>query len=136
MIPKEAMQSHSHLGFPTKASGLANLNMASEFSHGQMEPDMKGSGLMGRQAEKGNLFILMEIFMKENGKTIRQMVMEFTHIAMVRNTKVIGEKIFKTAMERKFGLMEVNTKDCIKMEKNMVMEDMCGQMGALMKEVG
>ena len=74
--------------------------MALESSRGQMELDMKASGLMGKQAAKENLFILMEIFMKENGKTTRQMAMGYIHIAMVLNIKAIGKMIFKTEMEK------------------------------------
>ena len=55
----------------------------------------------------------MEIFTKENGKMIRLMGMEFTHIKMEQNMMANGWKISSTETVWKRGLMEQSMKESI-----------------------
>ena len=45
---------------------------------GLMVLSMRGNGLRINHRERVNLFMLMEMFMMESGRMIRQMVMEYT----------------------------------------------------------
>jgi hypothetical protein len=51
--------------------------MDMEFKYGLMEPDMKGSGSKTRLVERESFGMSMEMFSMDNGKTTRQMVMEY-----------------------------------------------------------
>ena len=51
--------------------------MVMAFKYGLMVLDMKVIGGTTRLAEKANFGMLMEMSLKENGRMIRQMVMEF-----------------------------------------------------------
>lgn len=93
-------------------------------------------GFKAKLMGKANLYMQMETYMKANGKTIKQMVMEFIPIAMGQDIKVTGKMIPKMVMEHRRGQMAVNMMDCIKMGRNMGMENINGQTVALTKEAG
>lgn len=78
----------------------------------------------------------MEMSIKANGRMTKQMDMEFTRIAMGRGMRDTGRMIPKTVMALKLGQTVANTKDSIKMAKNMGMANTNGQMAALTKAAG
>jgi hypothetical protein len=45
--------------------------MEKEFKHGKMEPDMKEIGKIIKLMEKENFGMLMEMFLRVNGKMIK-----------------------------------------------------------------
>jgi hypothetical protein len=59
---------------------------------------------------KVNLFILMEIFMKENGVMIWLMEGEFICIQEVLNMRENGKMIYKMDMELRLGLVKKKKK--------------------------
>ena len=61
---------------------------------------------------KVNFIILMDIFIKDNGKMIKLMVMDVINIVkkMEFFFKEIGKMIYKMDMEQKYGLINVNMK--------------------------
>ena len=54
--------------------------MAMEFKFGLTEPAMKAIGNPIKHVEKENFGMWMEMYLKDNGKTIRQMDMERTSL--------------------------------------------------------
>lgn len=60
--------------------------------------------------------------MKVNGKMIKLMDLEDIIIVMVQHMKENGRKINKKVLEKKLGLMDLNIKDIIWMERKMVKE--------------
>ena len=58
----------------------------------------------------------MVMYMKVNGKMIKQMVMVLIHTLMVLLILVFGKKINKMEKEKKFGLMVLYMKVIIKKE--------------------
>ena len=58
--------------------------MDMEFKNGLMELCIKETGKIIKLKGKENLYIHQEMFMKDNGKMIRLMVMVFTHIIIVK----------------------------------------------------
>jgi len=69
--------------------------MEEEYNAGLMVVDMKVIGKMIKQILKEFFFMLMEIYTKENGLTIKHMELEYTLIQMELNMKVHGKKINK-----------------------------------------
>lgn len=61
--------------------------------------------------DKVNLYMLMVIIMKVNGKMINKMVKEYFIQKMVENMMVNGKMIYNKDMELKVGKMVVNMKD-------------------------
>lgn len=70
-----------------------------EYKSGQMELNMKVSGVTIKLMDKGNSGILMVIFMKVNERMIKQKVMECISIKMGLDMKGTGRGIFKMALE-------------------------------------
>jgi hypothetical protein len=61
----------------------------------------------------------MEMFLKENGRMIKPMVMVFINMLLELLMKDNGRMIYKMVLELKFGRMVPNMKDFIYKEKNM-----------------
>lgn len=61
---------------------------------------------------------------------------EYIFIEMEPSTKDIGNRICKMGRELRLGLMEGNTKDNIKVEKNREKEYTYGQMVAIIQDYG
>lgn len=78
----------------------------------------------------------METFTKDNGKTTKQMDLEFTLIQMVLNIQDFGRMITKMVSAHRNGLMVVNIKEIIKMVKKMVKVIIYGQMVVIIEEIG
>lgn len=60
-----------------------------------------------------NFITLMEIFMKESGKTIRPMEKGFTFMPMELNTSDNGKKTNNMAKELKLGIFFINIKNIL-----------------------
>ena len=73
--------------------------MEKVYKHGLMEPNMTEIGLIIRRMDTGNLFTLMVIFMKVNGKMIKLMEKEYTFMLMAQNMMEIGKMINNMDME-------------------------------------
>ena len=71
----------------------------------------------------------MEIFIKENGKTIKPMVLVFIGILMVQSTEVTGTKINSTERVLKPGPTNLNMKVTLSMELSMAQASSPGLMG-------
>lgn len=63
---------------PTRESGEAVSEMDTGFKFGQMVLNMKGFGKIIKPVEMGSLLTQMEIYIKDNGQTIRRMESECT----------------------------------------------------------
>lgn len=78
-----------------KVNGLVKIDMASDYRNGQMEQNTKVIGKTIKPKEEESFSIFLEIYMKVNGKMIKQMVMEFIYIIIVQqNIKDFGLTIF------------------------------------------
>lgn len=117
-------------------NGRVQREMGMVCKYGQMERSMKEFGLTIKHVEKENFFILMAIFLKVNGKMIRQMVMEFIDIVMELFMKGVGSRIFKMGTVQKLGQIIPPLSVCIKKEKNMVKADINGQTVVIMMVIG
>ena len=68
-----------------------------------------------------NFIMQMAIIIKENGKTIKQMVKENISMNLDKELflKENGKMMFKMDSEKRFGLMAVHMKEIIQMDKKM-----------------
>ena len=57
---------------------------------------MKDGGKTTKQMEKVDLFMQMEIFMMDTGRTIKLMALEFIVISMAQDTRDTGKKTNNT----------------------------------------
>jgi hypothetical protein len=74
--------------------------------------------------------------MKAFGSMTRRMGMEFILIVMVLNMKEIGIKIYNMEMEKKHGLMDLNSLGYTVKVKRMAWVNTSGLMEHVMKENG
>ena len=72
--------------------------------------------------------MLMEMFTRVIGLTIKLMVKESTTTRMGQNTRVSGTKISSMDRDWKHGQMEPGMKDSMPMGRRMAMESFNGQM--------
>jgi hypothetical protein len=75
------------------------------YKSGLMDLDTMDSGEMEWQMDMVDLFMQRAMFMKVNGRKIKQTVMEFIHISMEVDMKDIGYKINNMVVELSNGLM-------------------------------
>ena len=101
-----------------KENGRDLSEMVMAFRNGQMEQSTKVSGEIIGPMAKGDLGMLMAIFLKGNGKMIRRMAMESINMQLELLMKVNGRMICKKGMALKFGKTVLNTKDFIRKGKN------------------
>jgi hypothetical protein len=73
------------------------------FKFGLMEQGTKAIGKIIKLMGKGNLFMSMEIFMKDNGKMIKQMGLVDMNILTELLMKVSGKMTIKKEKELKNG---------------------------------
>lgn len=97
---------------------------------------MKVSGKKTEPTDMESLFMLMAIFMKEIGQTIKQMEKEFTFILMEQDMRDIGRMIYNMVKEKRHGPMDQYMRENIIKERNMGMEFTVGMMGLLTQEIG
>jgi hypothetical protein len=105
---------------------------ASKF--GEMVLNMKGIGDKIKLTAMEELFTLMGILMLESGRMIKHMVEALMNILTERSILVIGLKINSTAMELRYGQMEVLMRVIMNLEKNMELELFNGLMEVLTLE--
>lgn len=84
--------------------------MAAVYKSGLMAQDTMVSGEMVWPMDMVDLYMLRVMSMRENGLRTKQMVMEFTHISMEVDTRVIGYKINNMVVELNNGQMVPNMK--------------------------
>ena len=85
-----------------------------ESKFGLMEQFIKVIGFKIKQMERELFIIIMEINIKDNFLIKKQMDMVFIFIVMVLFIKENGNKICRKAMENKFGLTDQNIKEILK----------------------
>ena len=83
----------------TKVNGEEKLDMDLAYKFGQMVLDMKAIGKIIKHMEKVNFGMLMEMSLMVSGEMTKQTAMEFIHMLMVRNMRVIGKMIYSMDME-------------------------------------
>ncbi|MBP7512512.1 MAG: hypothetical protein KA981_11310 [Bacteroidia bacterium] len=105
----------------TKDNGLETIDRGMESSFGQMELNIKVTGQKTKLQVRVSLLMLMETFTKVIGKTIRQMVMEYTFIQKPeQNIKGIGRTTCNMVLAFKYIQTATNTRECLNKEKEMV----------------
>ena len=111
--------------------------MVLENRPGKMEQSIKGSGVIIKLQEKENLLISKGIVMRDNGKMIKLMVMEYISIKKHKqNMKVFGKTICSMDQVFRLILMEINMRECINKEESMAKEHIILLMGLYMKDNG
>lgn len=120
----------------TKESGKATPATGMEFRSGPMVLDTTGNGNLVRLLVKANLLMLTEIFMRANGRMIRQVDTGLICIITGPNIKENGSMTFSMARELKLGLTEVLIMEVIMRERNMDRVNIPGKMAAIMMEAG
>mmetsp|Transcript_115092 Transcript_115092/g.159655 ORF Transcript_115092/g.159655 Transcript_115092/m.159655 type:complete len:204 (+) Transcript_115092:458-1069(+) len=88
---------------------------------------MKGTGLMIKQKDMADLFMLTETFMRVNGKMTRRMAKDSTFILMVLCIEDLGIRINSMARDLNNGLMAHSLLVFIRMVRNMVRVSLPGQ---------
>ena len=86
--------------------------------------------------EKENLLIIIEMYMRETGKMVKQMGMEYLLIILAADTRDFGKMIYSMDLERKFGQTEIFMKASMLSAKKMVKGSIDGMMGVFIKEIG
>ena len=89
---------------------------------------MKANGPRTEQTAKVNSGMLMEIFMKATGRTIKQMDMGCTNMLTVQSTLVNGRMTCNMDEDKKLGLMAPSMKVSIMKVKSMGRELINGSM--------
>ena len=80
--------------------------------------------------------MLMEMSMMGSGRKTRHAATALISTTTELNMKENGSKIISTDMEYKNGLMVVVMKACIKKVKNMVKENIAGEMVVIITDIG
>ena len=91
---------------------------------------------MIRQMEVANSFMLMEIFMKVNGKMTKRQEKAYIIIVMEPNTMDNGLMIFSMVKVSKHGLMVVSMKVGIQWVRRVGRENIHGKMVVFMMVIG
>ena len=96
----------------TRVNGMRQQTreMERDIRYGLMAHSMRDTGRMTRLMVEVDLFMLMEMSMRVNGKMIKHMDMESTCTQMVLNTKDIGGKTSNTVKAKRHGQTEPATK--------------------------
>jgi len=104
---------------PMKANGLMDLEMDMVFRNGKMVLFMKDSGVSDKHKVKANSYMLMEIYTRAIGITIKQMDKEFIVIEMEHSTQALGFMTSSMVMAIKHFQKDLLMKEIMKKEKNM-----------------
>lgn len=120
----------------TKANGLLNREMASEFKIGQMALAIRDNGNKVHHTVEERLIIQTEIVMKGNGLMGKQVGLEYTRIMLELFMRVSGQKICNKGGDTNSGTIKAATKDNIEKVKNKVSEFIAGLMEAITKGSG
>lgn len=81
-----------------KENGKVKSEKDTESKNGLMDQNTRVNGLMTRLTDLVDCFMQMEIFMKENGRMIRQMGKALILMLMGQDIKEIGKMISNTAL--------------------------------------
>ena len=100
----------------TKDSGEETTEKDLACKFGQMVPSTMGIGRTTKLMEGECSGMLMEMFLMGNGKKIKLMGTEYTHMLTGRSTKVIGRMISNMELVLNHGLMVQNMMENIKKE--------------------
>jgi ATP-dependent protease HslVU (ClpYQ) ATPase subunit len=103
-------------------SGRMELEKGKVCKPGLTVRSMKDIGRTTKQMVMANYSMLMVIFMKVNGKTIKLMDKENIFIKMEQHTMEVGRKTNNMGMGERHGLMEPNMKEIILKAKRMKKE--------------
>ena len=95
----------------------------------------EGEWLGGSRDGKGKLWTTGKDMYEENGKMIKLMGMGFIYKKTGLNMKDIGRMIYKMDLERKFGLIILNMKACIRKGKSTVMDNLYFQIQQCITEI-
>src|SRR5258706_15812041 len=96
-------------------------NIAMVCKCGQMEPDMKANGAMGRLRALEHSSMLMGMYIQAILRMTRQMDRAYISIRMGRLTRVSGEMISRKALGGKTGMMAPIMRATSKMARSMAM---------------
>ena len=110
--------------------------MGTVCNDGLMALVMRACGRILKLVARESFGTLTVIFLKENGKTIKLMALEFTLISMELVTLDIGKRISSMVKVKSSGSTEVNTMVTIIWVRNMDMESTGGQTVVHMKVTG
>jgi len=102
----------------TKGKSKIKKEMVMVFRFGEMVRNTKDIGNKIEHEDMENFFMQIRILIKDNGKMIYFMDMEYIEERMVQNIKEFGNMIMKMVRENKFIKMEVIIKDNLEMVKN------------------
>ena len=102
---------------------------------GQMVQSIKAFGSMIKHKGEVGLFTVMAMFMKANGRTIKQMAGEYIFIFQVLHTKEIGWMISNTDSVYKGGKTELIIKEITDSVRSTGRESLYGQMARDLKEI-
>lgn len=111
------------------------LEVVLEFRTGLMALNTLVIGLATKQMVKVSFTMQQEIYMTEHGRTIRRGGRVCMYIKMEVGMKVLGKTICSTAMAKKFGQMNLVTKDITKVGLSMAREKFNSAMDPLMKGI-
>lgn len=117
-------------------NGKGSVEKDMEFKPGLMELDIKEIGIITKHLDEESSFMLIMIFMMENGATIKPMAMESMSMPMAQGMKDIGKMIIKMAMDNNNGQMEVHMLESINKGKNMDKEHTSGEIQVFSKANG
>jgi len=110
-------------------NGWDQIDMVMEFNIGLMELNITDVGKKIKLVEKESLSMLMEIFMRVNGKMIRLLALESIYIQSLRlNMKDTGKMIRCTVQESKSTQTVTNMKECLNKGKDVGKEHTTFQM--------
>ena len=112
----------------TVEDGRMGRGVALENRYGQRDHSMRALGIIIVLMVKEDSSMLMEMLTLENGNLIELMVLECIIITMEGLMKGNGTMIFRMDTERRFGLMEQNTKVSLRVERRKAREISSGQM--------
>jgi hypothetical protein len=101
-----------------------------------MELFISVSGSITNLKVKENLFTRMEIFTKESGKTVKQVVSVYTIEILAENMKVIGKMTSQMDKDFSNGGMEIYTEDYLQMERKMEKDCIFGTIILNLKGIG
>jgi hypothetical protein len=108
----------------TQESGRADSEMVLVNKCGLTGQSTSASGETTELMEKESSFMLMEIFMKDSGLTIRLMVQELISMLTAPCMRVNGKMTFNTAKVSKLGLtnqdMKVTTHSVVNTESALI----------------
>ena len=97
---------------------------------------MRENGRITRRVGRANFIMLMEMFLMESGKMIKQTDLEFMCIKMDLDMRGIGEMISNMEWAMKSGVMDRSMLECIRMERRVVMGGISGLTDLIMKVSG